>query len=88
MQVVAQLLGEEPLPWENMSTADRHKLGAFRGPIMELLNRDPAKRPSMPQFYHNCNSIFTTSTTYTPGTKNDTMKSGNTDTLSSQPSEL
>ena len=67
MQVVAQLLGNKPLPWESMSTEDRRKLGAFRGPILQLLNRDPSQRPTMPEFYHACNSIFSTSTTYTAG---------------------
>ena len=78
MQVVAQLLGNEPLPWENMSTEDRRKLGAFRGPIMQLLNRYPSQRPTMPEFYHACNSIFSTSTTYTAGGNNSAMSSGNT----------
>jgi hypothetical protein len=67
VQVVAQLLGQAKLPWETMTAEDRHKLGAFRKPILALLNRDPAKRPTMPDFYNNCNAIFSTSTTYTPG---------------------
>ena len=69
MQVVKQLLGEEPLPWERMTVATRKTLGAFKGPIMQLLNRDPSQRPSMAQFYDNCNAIFSTSTTYTPAAK-------------------
>ena len=70
VQVVAQLLGEDKLPWESMSSVDRRKLGAFRGPILQLLDRDPAKRPSMSEFYNQCNSVFTSSTTYEDVTKN------------------
>jgi hypothetical protein len=66
VQVVAQLLGERPLPWESMSAEDRRKLGAFRKPILALLHRDAAERPSMSEFYDACNSIFSTSTTYAP----------------------
>lgn len=77
MQVVKQLLGEEPLPWERMTVATRKTLGAFKGPIMQLLNRDPSQRPSMSQFYDNCNAIFSTSTTYTPANK-ASMGSSNT----------
>lgn len=44
--------------------ADRKKLGAFRGPVLELLRRDPAQRPTMPQFYARCNAIFASSTTF------------------------
>ena len=78
VQVVAQLLGKEALPWENMSAEDRRKLGAFRGPIMQLLKREPSQRPTMPEFYHACSSIFSTSTTYTAGGNNSAMSSGNT----------
>ena len=69
MQVIAQLAGEDKLPWESMSSADRRKLGAFREPIMQLLDRDPSKRPSMPVFYEQCISVFTSSTTYEDVTK-------------------
>lgn len=37
---------------------------------MQLLNRDPSQRPSMPEFYNQCNSVFTSSTTYEDVTKN------------------
>lgn len=67
LQVIAQLLGERHLPWERMSPEDRKKLGAFRNPILQLLERNPAKRPTMTQFYQNCNDIFSSSVTYTPG---------------------
>jgi hypothetical protein len=50
-----------------MQPEDRKKLGAFRSPILQLLDRNPIKRPTMTQFYENCNSIFSTSVTYTPG---------------------
>ncbi|NJR42368.1 MAG: protein kinase [Akkermansiaceae bacterium] len=87
LQVVAQLLGNQPLPWENMSQADRRKLGAFRGPILQLLSRDPSQRPTMPEFYHACNSIFSTSTTYTSGGTNTAMASGNTGKVAEPPVE-
>ena len=64
LQVIAQLLGEEQLPWEVHNAADRRNLGAFRGPIMRLLSRDPSDRPSMLEFYQACTSVFTSSTTY------------------------
>lgn len=67
VQVVRQLLGEESLPWERMNAATRKTLGAFKSPILQLLNRDPSKRPTMSEFYNNCNAIFSTSTTFTPG---------------------
>lgn len=59
-------MGEKKLPWERMSPDDRKKLGAFRSPILQLLERNPAQRPTMEQFYHNCNSIFSSSVTYLP----------------------
>jgi hypothetical protein len=64
LQVVAQLLGAEPLPWEQMSSDERKQLGAFRKPVIALLNRDPSMRPSMPKFISDCNSIFATSATF------------------------
>eukprot|EP00892_Ulva_mutabilis_P004417 jgi/Ulvmu1/2347/UM013_0195.1 len=65
--VIAQILGQQPAPWDALSDVDRKKLGAFKGPVMELLRRDRSQRPSMMQFYANCNAIFSTSTTHVPG---------------------
>jgi hypothetical protein len=42
---------------------DRRKLGAFRGPIMALLSRNPAERPSMAEFVDTCTSVFATTNT-------------------------
>lgn len=64
MQVIEQILGSKAAPWDVLAEADRKKLGAFRGPVLELLRRDPAQRPTMPQFYARCNAIFATSTTF------------------------
>ena len=64
---MAQILGHEAAPWDTMAEGDRRKLGAFKGPILELLRRDPAQRPTMPQFYAACNAIFASSTTYVAG---------------------
>jgi hypothetical protein len=57
------LLGEKPLPWENLPSAERKRLGEFRKPVLQLLNRNPDQRPSMSQFYANCNAIFFSNTT-------------------------
>lgn len=57
------LMGEKPLPWENLQSVDRKRLGEFRKPVLELLNRNPDQRPTMSQFYDNCNAIFFSNTT-------------------------
>lgn len=62
-QVMSMLMSEKPLPWENLQPADRKRLGEFRKPVLELLNRNPDQRPTMSQFYDNCNAIFFSNTT-------------------------
>lgn len=48
LQVVAALNEEEDLPWEGeMKEELTRKLGAMREPILAMLHRDPAMRPSM-----------------------------------------
>eukprot|EP00892_Ulva_mutabilis_P004147 jgi/Ulvmu1/2103/UM125_0007.1 len=65
-RVIAMLRGEVPLPWEGwLPSAVSRKLGQFKGPIMQLLNRDPAKRVSVRQFHHACTSLVTCYTTAT-----------------------
>lgn len=65
MQVIQQLLGEQPLPWEGagLSAAQRSRLGVFRRPVMQLLERDPGRRPSLSQFCDMASSIFSATTT-------------------------
>ena len=64
MQVIARLKGEMPLPWEGELTAAvvRH-LGTFRGPVLQLLHRDPAHRISMRRFHIACTKLFAARTT-------------------------
>lgn len=58
VQVVSQLLGHRPLPWEGtMSDAVRDCLGGFKGPILRLLNRDPRLRDTAAQFYSACRHV-------------------------------
>lgn len=45
---------------------------------MQLLNRDPVQRPSMPEFYRACTSIFSTSSTYTGTTGAGALSGTNT----------
>jgi hypothetical protein len=63
--VIAQLKGEEELPWEGSQlTQDiRRKLGIFRGPVLSLLKRDPEHRASMAYFCQACDDIFTSTVT-------------------------
>lgn len=58
LQAIAKLLGDRALPWEALQAADRARLGAFRGPVLELLRRDPSRRPTMAAFYHNCRLLM------------------------------
>jgi hypothetical protein len=59
MDRIEGLNGQE-LPWEgqNLTPANRRQLGVFRGTLMELLNRDPAERPSMENFCDTCNRVL------------------------------
>jgi hypothetical protein len=64
MQVIAQLRGDLPLPWEgNMSPAVLRQLGAFKGPVLQLLHRDASQRVSMKRFYFACTKIVASRTT-------------------------
>lgn len=63
-QVVAQVVGEEPLPWEEEGRARvllKHS-GQFRAPLLSLLERNPAMRPSMSSFLHECSRVVSSNT--------------------------
>lgn len=50
LQVLGQLQGETPLPWEPghaSYSAILEKAGDYAGPLMKALNRDPGQRPSV-----------------------------------------
>jgi hypothetical protein len=61
--VVSALRGETDLPWEgkNFEKHER-KLGRMRGPVLALLNRNPAKRMTCTEFVKECNYLFAVNT--------------------------
>ena len=63
LQVVAMLRGEAPLPWEDMEPAVVRKLGAFKGLVLQLLQRNPRRRVSLRHFHHTCTRLFDSRTT-------------------------
>ena len=57
--MVARLQGELPLPWEEeLSPVVARQLGVFRGPVMQLLHREPSDRISMDRFHALCKKVF------------------------------
>jgi hypothetical protein len=58
LQVISQITGDTMLPWEDPYNADRGKLGAYLGPVMALLSRNPAYRPSAAVFVDSCTSLL------------------------------
>lgn len=62
VQVMAQLLAEQELPWEGQRLrsrpAVRKRLGVFKKPVLALLHRNPAQRSSMHDFCAACDSLF------------------------------
>lgn len=56
----AQLLGDEPLPWEGerLTQDVLDKLIVFKDGVLALLSREPAARPSMQDFATSCEAIF------------------------------
>lgn len=61
MQVAQRLCGALPLPWEDeLSGEVKSRLGVFRGPVVELLRREPSQRMSMREFHHACTALFAT----------------------------
>jgi hypothetical protein len=69
VQIVSQLKGEADLPWEGQRADPEtlRKLRALRGPVLQLLARDPARRPTLKAFCNMCDDIFGTRTIRTPG---------------------
>jgi hypothetical protein len=51
-------MGDTMLPWEDPDNADRKKLGAYLGPVMALLSRNPAYRPSVSEFVDSCTCVL------------------------------
>ena len=64
VQVLHRLLGNLPLPWEGELSADvqRH-LGMFKGPVLQLLEREPSRRATMHRFHQACTKLFAERTT-------------------------
>ena len=59
LQVIAQLLGDLPLPWEcSLSAATANRTDVLRGPVLSLLHRNPGARPSMHHFHKICENPF------------------------------
>ena len=64
MQVLECLEGVAAMPWEKETAGGEHlreRLGCFRGPILSLLERNPALRPSMAAFEQTCHSVLRSS---------------------------
>eukprot|EP00892_Ulva_mutabilis_P008118 jgi/Ulvmu1/5679/UM024_0026.1 len=57
-KVIARLKGEMALPWEEeLSALVTRQLGAFRGPVLQLLHRRPSDRISMHRFHSLCGRV-------------------------------
>jgi hypothetical protein len=67
VQVVAQIVGDEPLPRADTKRAKQllKTAGQFRTPLLTLLRRDPLERPSIAAFLQHC-SRLASSTTRSP----------------------
>jgi ABC-type transport system substrate-binding protein len=63
MQLVSQIVGEEPLPWDDPAKAKQllKSAGHYRDPLLTLLRRDPQERPSIRTFLQRCNKLAATS---------------------------
>ena len=62
VQVMRQLLGHEPLPWEEGAqgggaAAARSALGALHAPVLQLLQRDPVRRMPVSAFASICRRL-------------------------------
>ena len=59
MQVVAALQGHRPLPWEGeKEAAVQEALGVLYAPVLQLLQHDPSRRPSVQEFHNACTKAF------------------------------
>lgn len=60
LQVFSALQGHRPLPWEGDQREIAHKaLGILSGPVLQLLQREPSRRPSLRRFHEACTKAFT-----------------------------
>lgn len=59
LQVIGQLLGEAQLPWEgnNLTMEQQGRLGVLHKAVLQLLHRDPLRRPPMRAFADKCKSL-------------------------------
>jgi hypothetical protein len=63
VQVIAQIVGEEPLPWEGTRAKQLLKTaGHYRAPLLDLLRRDPLERPSVAAFLQHCARLSSATT--------------------------
>lgn len=59
IQVVEMLRGTQPLPWEgDLSAQHAERLGALKGAVLQLLNRDPDCRLDLHSFNAACSRGF------------------------------
>lgn len=68
VQVMRRIVGELPLPWEDVQTGApiARALGRYRGTIMSLLHRDPARRPAVAEFLRTSRDIVSRVSTPEP----------------------
>ena len=71
MQVENQIMGSNgsKLPWEDGGARPDMvpALGVFKEPVLALLNRNPAQRPSMDSFCGMCNRLLCSISTLSHG---------------------
>lgn len=61
VQVMAQILGEQALPWEAAAEGSREllrRLGGFRAAVLDLLARDPSSRLGITEFIARCRRVL------------------------------
>ena len=88
-----KIAGVMPLPWEDPNTAPAllRQFGHFKLPVLSLLERDPAKRPSMDQFLKQCNRVLMNTTKNKPSFNQEDIESdvsGDDDALATAISSL
>lgn len=61
VQVMAQILGEQLLPWEAGAEGSRallRRLGMFRDAVLDLLERNPSMRLGITDFIARCRRVL------------------------------